>query len=126
MTNREKLKLLYKQLEKVLSRRSVMNRYWMLEDKEMEDSLGRFKAGNLMAIELTYETQLWIHIWVSHSIRNTQDEREFEDRPRSLKFSWNKSARNTAHNIAAIIDMIAYAIGRYNTCKEETNEYSLD
>lgn len=115
MTSKRKLELLYKQLEKALGHSSVMNRYWMLEDKEMDNSLGRFKAGNLMAVELTYETQLWIHIWVSHSIKGVQEEREFEDRPRSLKLAWNKSAKNTAHNIAAVIDMIAYAIESCNT-----------
>ena len=115
MTNKRKLELLYKQLWETLNDRSVLNRYWMLVDGEMDCSLGRFKAGNLMAVELTYETQLWIHIWVSHSVKGGQGEREFEDRPKSLKLKWNRSAKNTAHNTAAIIGLVADAIESCNT-----------
>lgn len=113
---RGRLELLYKELWEVLKDRSVMNHYWMKTDGEMRNSLGRFKAGNLIAVELTYETQLWIHVWVSHSVENCAlVTREFEDRPIGLLLKWNRSARNTAHNVAAIIGLVSDAIECCNT-----------
>ena len=115
MTNKMKLELLEDWVWNILKKRNVLGHEWSRTTAEMRDASSRFIAGNYVAIEFTYIVQLWMHVWIAHEVKGGTMPREFDESPKSIKLKWSKSARETAHNIAAVIEMITEAIECCNT-----------
>lgn len=110
MTNKMKLGLLEDWVWNILKKRNVMGHEWARTAAEMRDASARFIAGSYVAVEITYVAHPWIHVWVAHEVREGAVPREFDESPKSIKLKWNRSARETAHNIAAIIEMVTEAV----------------
>ena len=61
-----------------------------------------FEAGNAVKFSVTASRRLWLHMYV-----NSREHKGagFTDYPKSLLLRWNRNAKNTAHNILAIVQM---------------------
>lgn len=121
MTNKEKLSDVQEELWKVLQ---GQNYGWSECAPSGKFKLSRrFQYGGLLAVEFSYKRDFWMHVWAcsdaAHEGFSGAENGELEARPKSLKLKWEKSAKETAHNVAAILGMIQYAIERRGAPRAE-------
>lgn len=92
----------------ILKERESMGLKWTIAGGEYKDSVYRFTLGDLLAVEFTCFSRIWMRVWVSH--KTWSSVRVFDEKPKSIMLKWNKCARETAHNAVAIIELIVHTI----------------
>ena len=110
------LKEMEERMWKALSERKVLGHGWKrggINDWFICDPDFSFSAGNLISVSVTAGKSFWLHVRVA----GKGYEGELCDIfPKALVLRWNRSARETAHNVLAIVQLVADTIEKREAC----------
>lgn len=97
---------------KALQERAALGHEWerdRVHDCYQNDPWFSFEAGGAVKFTVSAGRSLWLHINVNGKEHEGGD---FNKYPRALMLKWNRSARETAHNILAIVQVAVFAMER--------------
>ena len=91
---------------KALSKRRALGHEWLRGGLHarypLSDAMFFFEAGNAVMFSVSAGRSLWLHMYVNSKEHKGED---FDCYPKSVLLRWNRNAKNTAHNILAIVQM---------------------